>query len=53
MVARCKELTAKNVNPLLEEFDIPFTHVKQFQSALTVKSKTKIAACDKLDKVIW
>ena len=54
MVARCRDLTAANVNDLLKEFDIPYSHLKQFKDHLNETSKAKIAAREeKLDTILW
>ncbi|CAF1258574.1 unnamed protein product [Rotaria sordida] len=54
MVARCRDLTNENVNDLLKEFSIPYSHLKQFKEHLNETSKAKIAAKeDKLDTILW
>lgn len=54
MVARCRDLTNENVNELIKEFPIPYSHLKQFKDQLTEKSKAKIAEYEeKLDTVLW
>lgn len=54
MVARCRDLTNENVNELLKEFAIPYSHLKQFKDKLTDESKARIAAKeDKLDTILW
>lgn len=54
MVARCRDLTNENVNDLLKEFAIPYSHLKQFKEHLNEASKAKIAAKEeKLDTVLW
>ncbi|CAF0885028.1 unnamed protein product [Adineta steineri] len=54
MVARCRDLTNENVNDLLKEFAIPYSHLKQFKEQLNESSKAKIAAKeDKLDTILW
>ena len=54
MVARCKDLTNENVNELLKEFAIPYSHLKQFKDQLNDISKAKIAAKEeKLDTILW
>jgi hypothetical protein len=54
MVARCRDLTNENVNDLLKEFSIPYSHLKQFKDQLNESSKAKIAAKeDKLDTILW
>ena len=52
-VHHCKSLTAENVNDLLKEFDLPYTHVKSFKDNLVEESKAKIAATDKINQIIW
>ncbi|CAF3653335.1 unnamed protein product [Rotaria socialis] len=54
MVARCRDITNENVNDLLKEFSIPYSHLKQFKEHLNEASKAKIAAKeDKLDTILW
>ena len=53
MVKRCKDITAENVNDLLKEFPIPYSHIKQHKDKLTSESKGRIAAGDKLDTILW
>ena len=54
MVARCRDLTSDNVNDLLKEFAIPYSHLKQFKEHLTEASKEKIAVKEeKLDTILW
>ncbi|CAF4919672.1 unnamed protein product [Rotaria sp. Silwood1] len=54
MVARCRNLTNENVNDLLKEFSIPYSHLKQFKEHLNESSKAKIASKeDKLDTILW
>ena len=54
MVARCRDLTEANVNELLKEFAIPYSHLKQHKDKLTNESKARIAVKEeKLDTVLW
>lgn len=54
MVHRCRDVTGDNVNALIKEFDIPYSHVKPHLQTLTEESKARIAAYEKkLDTVIW
>ena len=53
MVASCKDVTAKNVNLLLEEFDIPYSHIRKHVSKLTNHSKYRVASYESLTTVIW
>ncbi len=53
MVKHCQTVTAENVNDLLKEFPIPYTHIKQHKDQLTAESKARIATTDKLDTVLW
>ena len=54
MVARCRDLTNENVNDLLKEFAIPYSHLKQFKDQLNEASKARIAEKeDKLDTILW
>lgn len=51
---RCRDVTADNVNSLIKEFEIPYSHVKPHLSALTEESKARIASYEKkLDTVLW
>lgn len=54
MVANCRTLTRENVNSLLKEFKIPYSHLKQFNDDLDNDSKARIAANEeKLDTILW
>ena len=54
MVARCRELTTVNINELIKEFQIPYSHLKQFKERLTNDSKARIASHEeKLDTILW
>lgn len=54
MVQRCRDVTEDNVNNLIKEFDIPYTHIKPHVSKLTVESKARVASYEKkLDTIIW
>ncbi|CAF3735633.1 unnamed protein product, partial [Rotaria sordida] len=54
MVARCRTLTNENVNDLIKEFKIPYSHLKQFKDHLNDRSKARIAAYEeKLDTILW
>ena len=54
MVARCRELTTANINELIKEFQIPYSHLKQFKERLTNDSKARIASHEeKLDTILW
>lgn len=54
MVHRCKDITQENVNSLVTELDIPYSHIKQFKQELTEESKVRIAKYEeKLDTVLW
>lgn len=54
MVARCRDLTNENVNDLLKEFAIPYSHLKQFKDKLNEASKARIAEKEeKLDTILW
>ena len=54
MVARCRDLTAENVNALIKEFQIPYSHLKQFKEHLNNDSKARIASYEeKLDTILW
>ena len=53
MVAQCRDINEDSVNEMLNKYNLPFSHVKQFASKLTDESKAKIARTDKLDQVLW
>ncbi|CAF1469800.1 unnamed protein product [Adineta ricciae] len=54
MVSRCRNLTAANVNELIKEFKIPYSHLKQFKAQLSDQSKARIASYEeKLDTILW
>ena len=54
MVARCRDLTVANVNALIKEFEIPYSHLKRFKTHLTDESKARIASYEeKLDTILW
>ncbi|CAF1594874.1 unnamed protein product, partial [Didymodactylos carnosus] len=54
MVAHCRNVTTENVNTLLKEFSIPYSHLKQFKNVLSEESKAKIALKEeKLDTLLW
>jgi hypothetical protein len=54
MVSRCRDLTNDNINDLIKEFKIPYSHLKQFKDQLNDESKARIASYeDKLDTILW
>jgi hypothetical protein len=54
MVSRCRDLTSDNINNLIKEFKIPYSHLKQFKEHLNDASKARIASYeDKLDTILW
>ena len=54
MVHRCRDITRENVNSLVVEYDIPYSHLKQLKDALTEESKVRISEYEeKLDTVLW
>ncbi|CAF1382962.1 unnamed protein product [Adineta ricciae] len=54
MVARCRDLTPDNINILLKEFKIPYSHLKQFKDQLNDSSKARIASYEEtLDTILW
>lgn len=54
MVSRCRDLTNANVNELLKEFRIPYSHLKGYKDQLNNESKARIAANEeKLDTILW
>jgi hypothetical protein len=54
MVSRCRDLTSENINTLIKEFKIPYSHLKQFKEHLNDESKARIASYeDKLDTILW
>jgi hypothetical protein len=44
MVSRCRDLTIANINNLIKEFQIPYSHLKQFKEHLNDESKARIAS---------
>ena len=54
MVNRCRGISQENVNSLVTEYDIPYSHLKQLKDSLTEESKARIAEYEeKLDTVLW
>ncbi|CAF3921736.1 unnamed protein product, partial [Rotaria sordida] len=54
MVSRCRELTNENINTLIKEFKIPYSHLKQYKDHLNDESKARIASYEaKLDTILW
>lgn len=53
IVSSCKDLTKGNVNELVQSFEIPFTHVKNWIRHLTDDSKKAIALREKIDTLLW
>ena len=57
VVYRCKEVSEDNVNDLLKEFEIPYTHIRSQvpdSDKLTEESKARIASYEtKLDTLLW
>ena len=54
MISRCQNLTAANINNLIKEFQIPYSHLKQFKQHLNSESKARIASHEeKLDTILW
>jgi hypothetical protein len=54
MISRCRDLTIANVNSLIKEFKIPYSHLKQFKEHLNDESKARIASYEeKLDTILW
>ncbi|CAF3867145.1 unnamed protein product [Adineta steineri] len=54
MVNRCRDLTAVNINNLIKEFKIPYSHLKQFKEHLNDESKARIASYEeKVDTILW
>ncbi|KAJ8319834.1 hypothetical protein KUTeg_001421 [Tegillarca granosa] len=54
MVHRFKDLTADNVNDLLMEYPVPYSHVKELKNKLTNESKARIACNEEqLDTLLW
>lgn len=54
MVHRCHDINRENVNQLVMEFKIPYSHLKQFKDVLSEKAKTRISENEeKLDTVLW
>ncbi len=54
MVARCRDLTSENINDLVKEFKIPYSHLKEYKEHLNDASKARIASYEeKLDTILW
>ncbi|CAF3855130.1 unnamed protein product, partial [Rotaria sp. Silwood1] len=54
MVSRYRDLTNENINILIKEFIIPYSHLKQFKEHLNDESKARIASYEeKLDTILW
>lgn len=53
MVHRCRDITQDNVNSLVQEFEIPYSHLKELKDSLTEESKGRIAKYEKLDTILW
>lgn len=54
MVHRCRDVTGDNVNDLLIEYAVPYSHVKEFKDKLSNESKARIACNEeKLDTLLW
>ena len=54
MVERCRNITEENVNQLIQEYPIPYAHVRSMLQKLTNESKARIAGYEaKLDTVLW
>lgn len=54
MISRCQNLTRANINNLIQEFQIPYSHLKQFKEHLNSESKARIASHEeKLDTILW
>jgi hypothetical protein len=54
MVARCRDLTSENINDLVKEFKIPYSHLKEYKEHLNDASKARIALYEeKLDTILW
>jgi hypothetical protein len=54
MVSRCRDLTTANINNLIKEFKILYSHLKQFTKHLSDESKARIASHEeKLDTILW
>jgi hypothetical protein len=53
MVSRCQDLTTANINNLIKEFEILYSHLKQFKKHLSDESKARIASHEeKLDTIL-
>ena len=53
MVNRCKDLSVFNMNDLIKEFDIPYSHLKKFKTSLQSESKARLAAYSPIDQILW
>ncbi|XP_072178023.1 uncharacterized protein [Diadema setosum] len=54
LVARCASMSAANINEIVQNTDVPYTHIKQFVTSLTPESKARIAEYEKkVDTLLW
>ena len=54
MVAKCQDVTESNVNELIKEYPVPYSHVKNFKNQLTDESKERIASYEEnVDTLLW
>jgi hypothetical protein len=54
IVDKCRHLTNENVNTSLQNFSIPYAHLRKFKEYLTDVSKARIALNEeKLDTILW
>ena len=54
MVEKCHDVNETNVNELIKEFPVPYSHMKNFKTKLTDESKERIAGYEeKLDTILW
>ncbi|CAH1799551.1 unnamed protein product [Owenia fusiformis] len=54
MVSHCKDITEDNLNSMIKEYPVPYSHIKEHKDKLTSESKAKIATyTSKLDTLLW
>ena len=56
MVAMCRDLTPENVNELMVEYEIPYSHLRdkpEVVKALSDDSKRRLAHYTPLDQLLW
>ncbi|XP_041350621.1 uncharacterized protein LOC121369645 [Gigantopelta aegis] len=54
MVEKCHDVIESNVNELIKEYPVPYSHIKTFKNKLTDESKERIAGYEEtLDTLLW